>query len=197
MEFTINIDNYKDFLQKDKFLDIDSEFIKNNSIETCTKLIIKGIKNSDIFLYISKVNLPKTRIEINDCFFSVVSIEECTINEVIFNTVQVSESIDGKFAPFRTFIDTCKLKYLWFYDCQLNNGIIVRKESEIDSLFINDTIIDRRFTFINSKCKTVTVESSNISEISIDRSDYPKKNSKTEVETINIFRTEGLKNIKV
>lgn len=197
MEFTINIDNYKQFVRKDKYLVIDTEFIEKNSLETCLKIIIKDIKDKDLLLYVPKVNLPKTRIEVNDCIFTAVSIEDSTIDEVIFNTVEVSEGKEGKFAAFKTFIDNSKLKYLWFYYCKLNNGLIVRKESEIESLSINDTIIDRSFTFINSKCKTITVESSNVSEVIIDRNDYPKENGKTEVETINIFRTEGLKNIKV
>ena len=197
MEFTINIDNYKQFVLKDKYLVINSEFIEKNSLETCSKIILTDINDKDLLLYILKVNLPNTRIQVNDCIFSSVSIEDSTIDEVIFNTVEVSEGKEGKFAPFKTFIDTSKLKYLWFYNCKLYNGLIVRKESEIESLSINETIIDRSFTFINSKCKTITVESSNVSEISIDRNDYLKENGKTEVETINVFRTKGLKNIKV
>lgn len=191
------MDNYKQFVRKDKYLVIDTEFIEKNSLQTCIKLVIKDIKDKELLLYVTNVNLPKTRIEVNDCIFTAVSIENSTIDEVIFNTVEVSEGKDGKFAPFKTFIDTSKLKYLWFYFCKLYNGLIVRKESEIESLSINETIIDRSFTFINSKCKTITVESSNVSEVSIDRNDYPKEDGKTEVETIYIFRTEGLKNIKV
>ena len=197
MEFTINKENYKQFVRKDKFLVIDNEFIVNNSLETCSKIIIKDVKDNQLLLYVSKVNLPKTRLEVNDCIFTVISIEESTIDEVIFNTVDVNEPIEGKFSLFKVFIDNSKLKYLWFYYCKLHNGLIVRKESEIESLSINDTFIDRSITFINSKCKTISVESSNVSKISIDRNDYPKENGKTEVDTINIFRTEGLKNIKV
>jgi hypothetical protein len=197
MDFTIDIDNYKQFVRNDKFLVIDIEFIEKNSLETCTKLVIKDIKDKDLLLYVPKVNLPKTRIEVNDCIFTAISIEDSTIYEVIFNTVEVSEVKEGKFAPFKTFIDTSKLKYLWFYYCKLYNGLIVRKESEIESLSIYETIIDRSFTFINSKCKTITVESSNVSEVSIDRNDHPKEKGITEAETINVFRTEGLKNIKV
>lgn len=197
MEFTVNIDNYKQFLQKEKYLVIDSEFIKNNSLETFSKIIIKDIKDKGLLLSILKVNLPKTKLEITDCIYSAVVIEESIIDEVIFNTVEVSENKEGKFAPFRTFIDNSRLKYLWFYYCKLYNGLIVRKESEIESLSINETDIDRSFTFLNSTCKTITVESSKISEVIVDRNDYPKKQGKTKVDTINIFRTEGLKNIKV
>lgn len=197
MEFTINKDNYKQFVRKDKFLVIDNEFIVNNSLETCSKITIKDVKDNQLLLYVSKVNLPKTKLEVNECIFTVISIEESTIDKVIFNTVDVNEPIEGEFSLFKVFIDNSKLKYLWFYYCKLYNGLIVRKDSEIESLSINDTFIDRSFTFINSKCKTITVESSNVSEISIDRNDYPKENGKTEVDTINIFRTEGLKNIKV
>src|SRR5690606_17572532 len=133
MDFTINIDNYKQFVRKDKFLVIDTEFIERNSLETCTKLVIKDIKDKDLLLYVPKVNLPQTRIEVNDCIFTAISIEDSTIDEVIFNTVEVSEGKEGKFAPFKTFIDTSKLKYLWFYYCKLYNGLIVRKESQIES----------------------------------------------------------------
>lgn len=197
MEFTINIENYKQFLQKEKFLVIDSDFIKNNFLETCPEIIIKDIKDKDLLFHILNVDLPKTKIKISDCIFSNVSIMESTIGEIFFNTVEVSEIKEGKYALFQTFIDTSKLKLLWFYNCKLYNGLIVRKESEIDSLSINETLNDRSFTFLNSICKTITVESSNILEISIDRNDYPKKNCKTKVDTINIFRTEGLKNIKI
>lgn len=197
MEFIINIENYKQFIREDKYLIIDTEFIEKNSLETCRRLTINGIQDKELLLYVSNINVENTRIEINDCSFTAVSIENSTIDEVIFNTVEVSEEKNGKFALFKTFIDTSKLKYLWFYYCKLYNGLIVRKESEIESLSINETVIDRSFTFINSKCKTITVESSNVSEISIDRNDYPKKNGRTEVDSINIFRTEGLKNIKV
>lgn len=197
MDFTINNINYKQFVRKDKYLVIDTEFIETNSLEGSLKITVKDVKDKDLLFYVSKVNLPKTRLEVNDCLFTAVSIVDSTIDEVIFNTVEVSEEKEGKFAPFETFIDTSKLKYLWFYYCKLYNGLIVRKESEIESLSINHTNIDRSFTFINSKCKTITVESSNVSEVSIDRNDYPKENGKTEVETINIFRTEGLKNIKI
>jgi hypothetical protein len=197
MEFTINNDNYKQFVRKDKHLVIDTQFIEENSLQDSLKITIKDVKDKDLLLYFTKVNLPETRLEVNDCLFTAVSIEDSTIDEVIFNTVEVSEEKEGKFAPFKTFIDTSKLKYLWFYNCKLFNGLIVRKESNIESLSINYTNIDRSFTFINSKCKTITVESSIISEVSIDRNDDPKENGKTEVETINIFRTEGLKNIKI
>ncbi|MFC6101501.1 hypothetical protein [Olivibacter domesticus] len=197
MEFIINIDNYKPLVQKDNCFVVDTEFIKKKSLETCQKIIIKDIKDKDLLLYILKVDLPKTRIEIRDCVFNTISIEKSTIDEVVLNTVEVSESKDGKFAPFKTFIDSSKFKYLWFYYCKLHNGMIVRKESEIESLSINNTIIDRSFTFINSKCKTIIVESSNVSEVIIERIDYPKENGRTEVDTINIFRSEGLKNIRV
>ncbi|WP_100628832.1 hypothetical protein [Algoriphagus formosus] len=197
MEFTINKDNYKQFVRKDKFLVIDDEFLKNNSLQNCSKLIVKDVKDNQLLLYVSKVNLPKTRLEVNDCKFTVISIEDSTIDEVIFNTVEVNEPIEENFSLFKVFVDNSKLKYLWFYYCKLYNGIIVRKNTEIESLSINDTLIDRSFTFLNSKCKTITVESSNVCEISIDRNDYPKENGKTEVDTINIFRTEGLKNIKI
>ncbi|MHA8055760.1 hypothetical protein VR611_07405 [Aquirufa nivalisilvae] len=197
MEFTINTDNYKEFVFKDKYLVIDKEFIEKNSLEKCLKIVIKDIKEKDLLLYVQKVILPNSRIEVNDCIFKTVSINDSTISEVFFNTIEVSERKVGNFAFFETYIDNSKLKLLWFTDCKLYNGLIVRKESEIESLSIIDSIIDRSFTFINSMCKTITVESSNVSEVIIDRNDYPKENGKTEVEKINIFRTEGLKYIKV
>jgi len=197
MEFTINNDNYKQFVRKDKYLVIDTEFIEKKSLETCLKIIVKDVKDKDLLLYVIQVNLPKTRLEVNNCIFEAISIEDSTIDVVIFSAVEVSEEKEGKFAPFKTFIDTSKFKSLWFYYCKLYNGLIVRKESEIESLFINDTIIDRSFTFINSKSKSITIESSNVSEVNIDRSDYPKESGKTEVDTINIFRTGGLKDIKI
>ena len=87
MEFIINIDNYKEFVQKDKYLVIDTDFIKNNTLEACIKIIIKDIKDKDLILNILKVDLPKTKIEIGDCIFTAVSIAESTIDEVIFDSV--------------------------------------------------------------------------------------------------------------
>ncbi len=197
MEFTIDNENYTQFVREDRYLVIDTGFIITNSLEGCFKIIIKDVKNKDLALNVLNVNLPKVILEINDCLFATVSISDSTIDKVIFNTVEISEEKEGKFAPFKTFIDASKLTYLWFYYCKLFNGLIVRKESEIESLTINDTNIDRSFTFINSKCKTITLESSNVSEVNIDRNDYPKENGSTEVEKINIFRTEGLKNISI
>lgn len=197
MEFTINNENYKPLVRHDKYLIIDTEFIESNSLENCSKITLKDVIDKDLLLYVNNVNLPKTKLEVIDCRFTSISIEDSTIDEVIFNAVEVSEEREGKFAPFKTFIDTSKFKSLWFFFCKLYNGIIIRKESEIESVFINDSIIDRSFSFINSKSKSITIESSNVSEISIDRNDYPKENGKTEVDTINIFRTGGLKNIKI
>ena len=197
MEFIIDLDNYNQFLQQEKYLVIDADFIIANSLEESNKIIIKDIKDITLLLYFKDLDLPKTRIEINDCIFCVVSIEDSTIDEVIFNTVEVSESIEGKFAPFKTFIDNSKLKYLWFYYCKLNNGLIIRKKSEIESLSLNETIIDRSFTFVNSKCSTITVESSNVREVIIDANNSLKETGTTQVDTINVFRTEGLKYIKV
>lgn len=197
MEFIINNKNYKTFVRKDNILVIDTELIKKKSLGTCSKITVKDLTNKDLFFYVSKVNLPRTKLEVIDCRFTAISIEDSTINEVIFNAVEVSKEQEGKFAPFKTFIDTSKLKTLRFYSCNLYNGLIVRNESEIESLLIDNTIIDRSFTFTNSKCKTITIESSNVSEVSIDRDNYPKGDGKTEVDTINISRTEGLKNIKI
>lgn len=197
MEFIINKDNYKQFVRTDNFLVIDNEFVTNNSLQVCSKITVEDVKDNKLLLDVSKVDLPKTRLEVNECIFTEISIKDSTIGEIIFNNVEVNEPIEGKLSPFKVFVDNSKLKYLWFYYCKLYNGIIIRKDSLIESLSINDTLVDRSFTFINSKCKTITVESSNVSEISIDRNDYPKKYGKTEVDTINIFRTEGLKNIKI
>lgn len=197
MDFTLNIDNYKEFVREDKFLVIDPEFIEKNSIQKFTNFHITDIKDKDLVLFITKVDLPNTKIEINKCIFGTVSIEDSTIDQVTFKTVEISELTEGKFAPFKTYIDNSKLRDLWFYFCKLNNGLIVRKESVIESLSIYESVIDRSFTFLNSICETITVESSNVSEISIDRNDYPKKNGITKVETINVFRTNGLKNIKI
>jgi len=197
MEFIIDANNYDQLISENKYLIVDNKFVKDNSLETFTKISIKNIANKSLLLFISKVKLPKIKIEISNCIFSEVLIRDSEIDEVVFNTVEVSESKEGNFALFKTFIDNSKLKYLWFHYCKLNNGIIVRKESEIESLSVYDTFIDRSFTFINSKSNTLTIESSNVTEIVIDRNDFHKPNGKTEVDTINIFRTEGLKYIKI
>lgn len=196
MEFTINADNYNLFTINNNLI-IDSEFIKNNYLNGYTKINVQSVKNKDLLLFISNVELPKTKIEVKECLFSALSIANSKLDEVIFNTVEVNESKEGKFTLSNIFIDNSKMKYLSFHFCKLYNGILVRKESVIESLSIHDTFIDRSFTFFNSKCQDLTIESSNVSEVIIDRNDYQKPNGKTEVDTINIFRTEGLKNIKV
>ncbi|UAY55687.1 hypothetical protein [Arachidicoccus terrestris] len=196
-QFIIDESNYIQFLQNGLSLIIDQAFISSNSLTVCPKLKIKNIQKKSLQLFISGNQLPHTELEITDCTYDKIVIENCAFKNVTFNSVEVSEPKEGAMQIYKTFIDSSNIKNLGFYYCTLYNGIIVRRGTETESLSIDNTLIDRNFTFLNSKSNSISVNASTISEIQIIRSDYPKEGETTEVETINIFRTEGLKNIRI
>jgi uncharacterized protein YjbI with pentapeptide repeats len=197
MNIEINNDNLKNFLKGNNLLILDYESIMSNNLTEDSKIEIIGIKDKTISLWITKVDQGQLKIEIKDCSFKGLFIEKSVLQEFKVISTTVSEYIDAKFKMFKTYIDKSKIQTVWTFNSTFYNGLLIRKQSEIEKVYIHGSKIDNSFTFVNSTSKEITVESSILTAFSIDRMDYPDKGSRTTVDKINIFRTEILRDLKI
>lgn len=197
MKFTFDDSNYQSFVRNDKYLVIDEQFLIDNILQQAEKIFIKNIKDINISLVINKVDLKQIKVDINGCSFKGFFIQDSTVSELTILGLEISEFKESKFKQFKTIIDTSTIQRLWINDSKFYNGFLIRRNCTIVDLSIWDSILEYSFTFLNSKSSKITIESSSADDISIDRNDYPVKGEKTEVETINIFRTTITKNMKI
>lgn len=197
MNLKLNNENYKAFLKNEKLLVIDIDFLTANEVSDNSQIEIHEIKDKTILFLIDKIELPKLNIEIKNCEFEGLFVTNSTVLEIKLITVEVSVLKDAKFQLFDTYIENSKINSFWCYDCNLNGGLLFRKGSVIDKIICSDCNIGNSFAFINSTSQSITIESSHLEDLRLERTDYPDKNGKTTIDTINVFRTDIKKSFKV
>jgi len=197
MNYYIDSNNFSQYLQNGNSLVVNSNSVQNLFSNGYTKITIQSIPVNTLYLLLEFINLPTLQIEVNNCFFLALAVKEIFVDQLTFHDVQVSESRPEEFTLFKTSVDTSQINNLWFFKCKLYNTLIIRKETGIGSLRLDGTFIDRSFVFANSKCDDLTINSSNILAVNIDRTDTYDKKGETEIKTLNIFRTEGIKTIRI
>jgi uncharacterized protein YjbI with pentapeptide repeats len=197
MNLKINNENYKAFLKNEKLLVIDNDFLTANEVSDNSQIEFHEIKDKTILFSVDKIELPKLIIEIKNCEFERLFVTNSTVLEIKLITVEVSVLKDAKFQLFDTDIDNSKINSFWCYDCNLNGGLLFRKGSVIDKIICSDCNIGNSFAFLNSTSQSITIESSQLEDLRLDRTDHPDKNGKTTIDTINVFRTDIKKSFKV
>ncbi len=196
MNLKINNENYKAFLKNEKLLVVDNDFLTANEVSDNSQIEIHEIKDKTILFFVDKIELPKLKIEIKNCEFEGLFVTNSTFLELNLITVEVSVLKD-EFNPFDTYVDNSKIKSIRCYYCNLYGGLLFRKGSVIDNIYCSDCNIGNSFTFVNSTSQSITIESSQLEDLSLDRTDHPDKNGKTIIDTINVFRTDIRKSFKV
>ncbi|MCR1026806.1 pentapeptide repeat-containing protein [Cellulophaga baltica] len=190
MEFKIDNSNYKEHLTNDKLIVINDDFITKNDISSTDLIKIEKIDNKEVMLYVTGIELGDLSIDIEHCSLYGIFFENATIKDLKLLYLDISEYKEAKFKTFKTYFDNSNLKSIWMHDSKFYNGFLVRNESVIESIRINDSSIDHSFTHYDSNSTKIEVESSNVDDINFEKNDIHKKGIKSIIEKINIFRTE-------
>lgn len=190
MEFKIDDSNYKDHLKNDKLIVIDNEFISQNNISGNALIKIDGINNKNVMLCVKDIELSDLNIEVANSSLYGIFFENATVKELKLLYLDISEYKDAKFKTFKTYFDNSKIHSIWMHGSKFYNGFLIRNESEVNSVYINDSSIDHSLTHYDSNSSKITVESSNVDDINFEKSDIHKKGIKSVIEKIYIFRTE-------
>lgn len=190
MEFKIDNSNYRSFLKNDKLIVIDDNFINDNKIDANALILVEEIRNKDVMLYVKDIKMNDLNIEIKESNLYGIFFENANINDLKLLYLEVSEYKEAKFKTFKTYFDNSNIKSIWMHESKFFNGFLVRNESVVESIYINDSYIDHSFTHNESSSSKLTVESSTVDDLSIQNSDIHKKGIKSTIDIINIFRTE-------
>ncbi|MCD8455245.1 pentapeptide repeat-containing protein [Tenacibaculum finnmarkense genomovar ulcerans] len=190
MEFKIDNSNYKSFLKNDKLIAIDKTFIKDNKIDAKASIIIEEIRDKNVMIYVIGIKMNDLNIEIKESTLYGIFFENAIINDLKLLYLEISEYKEAKFKTFKTYFDNSNIKSIWMHESKFFNGFLVRNESIVESIRINDSYIDHSFTHFDSSSSKLTVESSTIDDLSFQNNDIHKKGIKSTIDVINIFRTE-------
>lgn len=190
MEFKIDNSNYKEYLNNDKLIVIDDEFITKNSVVSTALIKIENVDNKEVMLYVKDIALSDLDIELKHCSLNGIFFKNATIKDLKLLYLEISEYKEAKFKTFKTYFDNSNLKSIWMHDSKFYNGFLVRNESVIESIRIGDSFIDHSFTHNDANSIKIEVESSTVDDISFQNIDIHKKGIKSVIEKINIFRTE-------
>lgn len=190
MEFKIDSSNYQSHLKNDKLIVIDENFIKSNNISTNALIRLEGVKNKEVMLYVKDIQQNELNIEVKDSSLYGIFFENVTISELKLLYLEISEYKEAKFKSFKTYFDGSNLKSIWIYDSKFFNGFLIRNESVVDSIRIDNSSIDHSFTHNDSISSKIEIESSFIDDLNYQKVDIHKKGIKSTIEKINIFRTE-------
>jgi len=190
MEFKIDNSNYKSLLRNGKHIVIDDTFIKDNNISAKALIKIEGVENKDVMLYVKDIKLNDLEIEVKDSSLYGIFFEDATIKDLKLLYLDISEYKEAKFKTFKTYFDNSNLQSIWIHESKFFNGFLVRNESTIESIRINDSSIDHSFSHIDSISSKITVESSTVDDLNFENNDIHKKGIKSKIDSINVFRTE-------
>jgi len=197
MALKINNSNYQTFLQKEKFLIIDEDFLDKNKSIINDEIEILEIENKNIILHISNITSVNLKIEISKCAFYGMFLEKVILKDLKIQSLEISSINENQFKTFKTYIDESILDSIWAFDCSFYNGFLIRNNSNVKSVRFNECKIDYSLSFINSKASTLETESSKIDEINFSKIDYPPNQIETSIDNINIFRCDILKRLNI
>ncbi|PKH50782.1 hypothetical protein CXF68_08825 [Tenacibaculum sp. Bg11-29] len=190
MEFKIDSSNYKSLLRDNKHILIDDTFIIDNNISEKALIIIQGIEDKDVMLYVKDIKLNDLEIEVKDSSLYGIFFEDATIKDLKLLCLDISEYKEAKFKTFKTYFDNSNLQSIWVHESKFFNGFLVRNESTIENIRINDSSIDHSFSHIDSISSKITIESSTVDDLNFENNDIHKKGIKSKIDNINVFRTE-------
>lgn len=201
MEFKIDNSNYKNFVKNDKLIIIDDNFIEDNNIGADALILIEEIRNKDVMLYVKDIKLNDLNIEVKESNLYGIFFENANFNDLKLLYLEVSEYKEAKFKTFKTYFDNSNIKSIWMHESKFFNGFLIRNESVVESIRINDSYIEHSFTHNESSSSKLTIESSTVDDLNFQNSDIHKKGIKAIIDSINIFRTEikigfGISNIE-
>ncbi|WP_291856646.1 hypothetical protein [Marinilabilia sp.] len=180
MEFKIDSSNYHSHLKNDKLV-IDKNFIKSNNISTNALIKLEGVKNKEVMLYVKDIQQNELNIEVKDSALYGIIFENVTIRELKLLYLEISEYKEAKFKPFKTYFDSSNLKSIWIYDSKFFNGFLIRNESVVDSVRIENSSIDHSFTHNDSISSKIEIESSFIDDLNYQKVDIQKKGIKSTI----------------
>ncbi|WP_165768955.1 hypothetical protein, partial [Flavobacterium hydatis] len=195
MIFEINNNNINTNMTNSHIV-INPLFLQTNNLTGTIQIKIKDIHDKEIKIFVEDINNSELSIDIKECSFYGCYVSNSIFNSFDFLDVEISSHTEYKFKPYNLYFDNSKLQSIRATDCRFYKGFLIRSNSEITSTRISDSIIENSLSIVNSKGETLEVESSKLEYLNIDRLDYPKAGSITEIDNINLFRSNiklGLK----
>lgn len=181
----------------DNYIVINPAFLQTNNLTGTVQIKIKEIHDKEIKILVKDIDNPNLSIDIKECSFSACFVENSIFKSFDFLNVEISNHTENKFKPFHVYFDNSKLDSILAMFSIFYTGFLIRNNSEVKSMRISDSTIENSLTFINSKGETLEVESSKLEYLEIDRMDYPKVGSTTEIDNINIFRTDVIFGLRI
>ncbi len=197
MTLEINNTNISHYVDSNNNIVIVPEFLEKYNLNENAEILISNINDKTIKILGGNIDKTSLKIEIKNCSLKGCFFENCKIKELHLLWLEISEPNENKFKPYNFYLDNCQLEYVWSMYGKFHEGFLIRNECIIKSIHISDTQIENSLTFVNSKAENFEVESSKLEYLRIERSNYPNKDSKTEIEKINLFRTTLISGFRI
>lgn len=189
MKLEINDTNLSQYVDGNNNIVIIPEFLVTHNLIENGEIKITKIHDKTVKVLAVNIDNTELKIEIKDCSFKGCFFEKCKLKELHLLSLEVSERNENKFKPYNFYLDNCQLDSVWTMYGKFYEGFLIKNNCTIKSIRISDSLIENSLSFINSKAESFEIESSQLEYLRIDRSDYPVKDSITEIDKINIFRT--------